>query len=398
MSAGLGTVVRAGVGRRRVQTVVIALTTLLAVAASVLATGLLVASRAPFEQAFTRQHGAHLAGQFDAAKATADQVAATAHATGVTATAGPFATVELRPRSVTGRGPSGTGPGVPPGVDLPSVTVVGRGDAGGDVDRPQLTEGHWASGPGEIVWAVGQIPFRVGDRIAFPGAPGSPTLTVVGLARSATKTAQAWASPATVTALTGPGAATGYQMLYRLAAADTDADINAARAAVAAAVPPEALAGAASYLQIKRASEQVSGTFVPFVVAFGVLGLVMSVLIIGIVVSGAVGAATRRIGVLKSLGYTPAQVARAYVAQALIPATAGAAAGVVLGNLAAVPVLAEEGEAFGTGTASLAPWVSVVVPLAALAAVAVTALVPALRAGRLRTVEAIVAAVALGPL
>ena len=56
MSA-LGRVVRAGVGRRRVTTFVMASTTLLAVAASVLAAGLLVASRAPFDRAFARQRG-----------------------------------------------------------------------------------------------------------------------------------------------------------------------------------------------------------------------------------------------------------------------------------------------------------------------------------------------------
>ncbi len=105
----------------------------------------------------------------------------------------------------------------------------------------------------------------------------------------------------------------------------------------------------------------------PFVVAFGVLGLVMSVLIIGIVVSGAVGSATRRIGILKALGFTPAQVARAYVGQALIPAAVGAALGVVFGNLAAIPVLGEEGDAFGTGVPGSPPGSSVVVPLGALA-------------------------------
>jgi putative ABC transport system permease protein len=49
------------------------------------------------------------------------------------------------------------------------------------------------------------------------------------------------------------------------------------------------------------------------VAAFGVLSLVLSVLIIAVVVSGAVGAATSRIGVLKSVGLTQAQVVRAYL-------------------------------------------------------------------------------------
>ncbi len=65
MSA-LGRVVRAGVGRRRVQTTVMVLTTMLAVTASVLSAGLLVASRAPFEHAFARQRGAQLTVWFGA--------------------------------------------------------------------------------------------------------------------------------------------------------------------------------------------------------------------------------------------------------------------------------------------------------------------------------------------
>ena len=61
----------------------------------------------------------------------------------------------------------------------------------------------------------------------------------------------------------------------------------------------------------------------------------------------------------------------------------------LLGNLAAIPALQEEGDAFGTGVNALAPWVSVVVPVGTLALVAIAALVPALRAARLRTVDAL---------
>lgn len=97
MSA-LGRVVRAGVGRRRVQSAVTALTTMTAVAASIMAGALVVASQAPFDHAFARQHGAHLTGWFDGGRATAAQIAATAHAAGVTAAAGPYAVVSTTPR------------------------------------------------------------------------------------------------------------------------------------------------------------------------------------------------------------------------------------------------------------------------------------------------------------
>ncbi|UWZ59889.1 ABC transporter permease [Dactylosporangium aurantiacum] len=357
-----------------------ALTTLLAVTASVLAAGLLVASRAPFDKGFAKQQGAHLTAAFDAALVTRDAVAATA--AGSAASAGPFRTVSLRPTTAS------SGREIPEGVTLPPAALVGRPDAAGPVDRLDLTAGRWATATGEIVWAAGRAPFAVGDRVTFADAPGRPTLTVVGLARSVSGTAEAWTTPQQLAAMVADKAG-GYQMLYRFTDAATEAQLTAHRTAIAGAVPADAMTGATSYLTVKHTAERTAATFVPFVVAFGVLGLCMSVLIIGVVVSGSVGAATRRIGILKAVGFTPAQVTRAYVGQALIPAGVGTVLGVVLGNLAAVPVLRDESEAFGTATMTIEPWVSVVVPVVALVAVAATAFVPALRAGRLHTVGAL---------
>lgn len=384
MSA-LGRVVRAGVGRRRVQTAVMIMTTLMAVTASVLAAGLLVASRAPFDHAFAQQHGAHLTARFDGAKVTADELAATAHASGVTAAAGPFRTASVRARTAS------SSDILPEGVDLPPVTIVGRSDAGGGADRVELVAGTWLTGPGQIVVANGTMPVEPGALLTFPDVPGSPTLTVVGVARSVTGTADAWVTPARAETLTEPGTTPAYEMLYRFAHAGTDAQVAAGRAAITGAVPKGAFTGSRSYLTVKQEKTANAMAFVPFLAAFGVLGLLLSVLVIGIVVSGAVGAATRRIGILKSLGFTPAQVVRAYVVQALIPAAVGCALGLVVGNLLAVPVLDEVGEAFDGPAASIPLWIDAAVPAAALALVACAALVPALRAGRLRTVTAITA-------
>ncbi|MFI1032200.1 FtsX-like permease family protein [Streptomyces sp. NPDC020951] len=393
MSA-LGRVVRAGVGRRRVQTTVMILTTLVAVTASVLAAGLLLASQAPFDHAFAKQHGAHLTAHFDGTKVTAAQLAATTTATGrasgVSAAAGPFRTVSVRPRTASGSDV------VPAGVDLPPMTVVGRADPTDGVDDVDLVEGEWATGPGQIVVAHGALPAPLGMRLTIPGAPGGDTLTVVGVARSVTGTADAWVTPAQAEALAPAGSAPTYEMLYRFRQAGTDAQVAAGRAAIAASVPKGALTGSQSYLSVKQEATANSMAFVPFLAAFGLLGLLLSVLVIGIVVSGAVGAATRRIGILKALGFTPAQVVRAYVGQALIPASVGCVLGVGLGNLLAVPVLSEVGEAFEGPAASIPVWLDVVVPAAALALVAVAALAPALRAGRLRTVAAITVGRTLG--
>lgn len=383
MSA-LGKVVRAGVGRRRVQTVVMVLTTMTAVTASVMAGGLVVASQGPFDHAFARQHGAHLAARFDGAKATAAQVAATARAQGVTAAAGPYAVVSAAPRL---RPPGGTLV-----LDMPPMSIAGRADPGGPVDRLALTSGRWAKAPGEIVLATdGHVtgPRGVGSTLTFPALRGAPALKVVGIADSVSQTAEAWVVPAQIAALTAPGRTPSYEMLYRFQQAGTAAQISRDRAALAAADPRRALTGAQSYLALRETANRETAIFVPFIVAFGILALVMSVLIIGIVVGGAVSAGTRRIGVLKSLGFTPAQVGRAYVAQALIPASAGTALGVVLGNLASAPLLAQADDAYGTTSLHVAWWLDAVVPAAVLALVVVSALTPALRAARLRTVEAI---------
>ena len=73
--------------------------------------------------------------------------------------------------------------------------------------------------------------------------------------------------------------------------------------------------------------------------AFGIIGLVLAVLITASVVSAAVVAGYRRIGVLKSIGFTPAQVAATYLAQLGVPALAGChrrdRAGQLLGGPAA---------------------------------------------------------------
>ncbi|MEU7874083.1 FtsX-like permease family protein [Dactylosporangium sp. NPDC049140] len=381
----LSQVVRAGVRRRRGPAVVMSLTTMLAVTASVLGAGLLVAARAPFDRAFQAGRGAHLVARFDAGRVGEERVRATAKVAGVVEAAGPYRLLSLRPRAGT------NGEGIPEGEDLPPMTIVGRADPGGPVDRLQVTAGRWASGAGEVVLAADNAPFGVGGRLRFPGLPGALTLTVVGMARSVGRSSDAWVSPDGLRALTAPGTRPDYQMLYRFAEAGTDRQVAADRSAIAAAVPAGAMTGVASYLKVKLQADRTSATFAPFVAAFGLLSLGLSVLVIAVVVSGSVGAATRRIGVLKAIGFTPGQIVRAYVGQALVPATAGTAAGVVLGNLLALPVLHDARTALGAGPALVAPWVDVVVPGLALALVAGTALVPARRAGRLRTVEAIVA-------
>ncbi|WP_328766737.1 ABC transporter permease [Streptomyces sp. NBC_00286] len=377
-TGALGRVVRSGVGRRRVQTVVIAVAVMMAVASAVVAGSLMVAADAPFDKAFARQNGPHITAEYDPAKATTAQLTATGRLDGVTATAGPYPVATLRPVDAGGG-------------HLRPITLAGRSTPHAYVDDLELSSGQWATNPGEIVITsqVAGPALGLGTELKTSDASDAPTLTVVGIAVSAGRSADAWATPAQVRALAAKDTPVTHQMLYRFDSADTGGHIAAARKQLAAAVPQGALLGTQSYLDTKRAADAGAAPTIPFLIAFGVLGIAMSVIIVGSVVSGAVGTGLRRIGILKAIGFTPREVVRAYVAQALIPAGVGIGLGVVLGNLLAVPLLDGTEQAYGTASLSVAWWVDVVVLVAALLVVGLAALVPALRAGRLRTVEAI---------
>ncbi|GAB2942105.1 ABC transporter permease [Micromonospora polyrhachis] len=375
MSA-VGLVLRAGVRKRRVQTIVIGLATLMAVTASVLGGALLVVSSAPFDTAFTQQNGAHLSATFDPALVTPDQLTSS-QADGVTATAGPYPTVTV---TVT--------PQIGGAGSLP-LNLVGRDTPNATVDQLTLAEGEWADAPGEVVLSASDWFEPLGMKLVLADLPGSPTLTVVGTTRSASQTADGWVSSAQVSALTGSGGPDGYQMLYRLATPDTTTTIDAARTAVSAGLPAKAMVGSQSWLDVKRVAEQETAIYVPFLMAFGILGLVMSVLIVGNVVAAAVGSGTHRIGVLKAVGFTPAQVMRTYLGQVLVPAAVGTAVGMLAGHLLAIPILAETSDAYGSATLTVPLWIDVVVAAGVLGLVAVTAWAASWRAGRLRTIDAL---------
>jgi len=231
------------------------------------------------------------------------------------------------------------------------LTLAGRSSPGGPVDDLTLTAGHWAQGPGQIVLSSQSgLQLGVGSQVTVTGVPGSPKLTVVGIATSVTGTAQGWVTPAEIAALHAAGTPELSQMLYRFSSAGTTAAVNADIAAVTAALPHGSVLGTQSWLTAKAQATSSSAPWVPFIVVFGLIGLAMSALIVINVVSGAVMAGIRRIGVLKSIGFSPPQVVAAYVLQVTVPAVIGCAAGVAAGNLLAVPMLGQTAQVYGVGS------------------------------------------------
>jgi len=376
---------RGGLSGRRVQTTVIGLVVLICTAASTLALGLLVDSNAPFDHAFAAHHGSEVTAT---AKASPAQLAATARLPGVTAAAGPFPQTTVTATMLVPPPPGQSGPSLPMQQQM---TVAGRASPGGPVDDLTLNSGHWATGPGQVVLLSDGLGagVAIGTQMTVTGVPGSPHLTVVGTATSITHTAQAWVAPAEIAVLRAPGTPDLAQMLYRFASAGTTAQVNADSAALRAALPHGSLIGTQSWLTVKAQATGSIAPWVPFIVAFGLIGLVMSVLIVANVVSGAVVAGTRRIGVLKSIGFSPGQVVASYVIQMAVPAFLGCVAGVVAGNLLAVPLLSQTAQVYGVGTLAVPVWVDVAVPLAMLGLAGVVALLLALRAGRMSAVQAI---------
>jgi len=367
---------RAAVSRRHLQTFVIGLVVFASTVTLIVALGLLAAVSAPFDKAFDQQRGPHAVVTFDAAAATGDQLAQTARRPGVAAAAGPFgeAVVDV-PEDFLWR-PAGP------------LTVVGRADPGGPVDHLKLVSGHWATGPGEIVvnWPIGGAggPDLLGTTIT---ATGVPPLTVVGFATSMSGTADAWVTPAQVAALHP----TATVMLYRFTEAGSDAQVAAGLAKATAGLPAGSTEAVQSYLTLKRAFSAQADAFLSFIAVFSLLGLLVSVLIVGNVVSGAVVSGHRHIGVLKALGYTPNQVVAVYLVMMSVPAVVGAVLGVGAGT-ALLPVIlkiAFSGIHTGTAVVGVSAWVPVAGLLGMLALVVVTALLPALRAHRLSAAEAI---------
>jgi len=368
-----------GMLRHKVQAIVIAAVLLTATASATLGFTLLAASNAPFQHAFAAQRGADVALTVNAAQAGTARLDATRSVRGAVASAGPFPEVTVQAEQ--GGQPWG------------QLTLVGRPSPSGPVDDLVLNAGHWITGPGQIVLSgtPADQGLQTGARFTVTGVPGNPVLEVVGFANSITDTADGWVAPAEIAMLGTPKSPVSEQMLYRFSQASTDTQVRDDITSVSAALPRGAVVGSDSWLSQEAQATGPGAVMEPFVVAFALIGLVLAVLIVGNVISGAVIAGYHRIGVLKSVGLTPAQVVATYLRRVGWPTLIGCAAGVAAGNALAIPVLKQSSAAYGVGSQHVPWWASVAAPLGLLALTMLAALGPALRAGRLSATQAIAA-------
>ncbi|GHH05353.1 ABC transporter permease [Streptomyces rubradiris] len=368
---------RAAVRRRRVQTLVIWLVTLVSTGSTVVALGLVDAASAPFDRAFEKLHGPHVVAAFDSGKVSDARLTRAARRPEVESVAGPFAraTVSM-PR---GAGDFGLGG---------EITVVGRPGPGGPVDRMDVWAGRWPTRPGEVI--LNRQPDWTADDLGKTlQVPSGPRLTVVGFAFDLSHTADAWVAPEQIEALHPAGR----QMLFRFRDAVTEQELRAGLAEVTRELPPGSLAGSQTYLALKHRIGGNARAYAPYLMAFGVLGVLVAVLIVANVVGGAVVSGFRHIGILKALGFTPGQVLGVYLTMISVPAVLGCGLGTVAGNLLAEPFLdfVFSGPASGVlhDTLGIPLWVNLMALLGMPLVCVLAALGPSVRARRLPAARAI---------
>lgn len=400
----------ADVRRRRLQAAVLAGVLFMASGTATLAISILDGSQAPFDRAFASANGAHLVVDYAASVSDRD-LALTSTGERVTASAGPW--------------PIGTAAFLAKLGIIDSQPVSGRPAADAAIDAVTVTAGRWWQDPGEIV--LGQVTAAflgkdVGDTIAiYPPARRGPTvgggslpagsgkkefvrpgggpetqveptatLTVVGIAASvSTPDVAAWLSPADIAALT-PGTPPARQMLYRVDPAATATDLSAALTSLTDGLPADAVLATITYLETRDGVEDTARLYVPILLAFSVFALLAAGFTIANIVGGVVLAGYREIGVMKAIGFTPTEVTVILAARILLPVAGGAIAGVTAGSLASQPTVERLTRSFGLPAAAApSPVPAIVVLGVALAITFLSAIGPAIRAGRLSPVGAL---------
>jgi len=281
------------------------------------------------------------------------------------------------------------------------VVAEGRDQAPALVDQPKVTQGGWIR-PGAVVIERGfadALGVRVGDDVliggrsfqvagiavtaAVPPYPSSlchvacPFPTAVG-SFGVPNMGLVWLTRSAVAALAKSGAPLAYLVNLKLA--------NPAQAPAFAAQHP----GTFTWQSIQSAINALIGIEQ---VALGVGGWLLGLLALaglGVLTGRRMTEQSKRVGLLKAVGATPATVAVVLLVEQLTLAVGAAVAGLLAGWLVA-PLLT------GTGTGLVgapgAPSISVpaviIVAAIALAVAALSSLVPAIGAARTSTVSAL---------
>lgn len=288
------------------------------------------------------------------------------------------------------------------------VQVVGRDAAPASVDQPELIQGSWVSAGGVVVEAAfaNALDVHVGDPVTLNGR----SFEVVGVAVTAAmppypksscyfpcmngalpddqaglppgllhNPGLVWLAQADVRSLTPDSLA--YVMNLKLAHPDeAQAFVDTNRGA-----PP--MQTWENILQ--DATELARDSQILLLIGAWLLGL-LAVASLSVQVGGRMADQTRRVGLLKAVGGTPSLVAAVLLAEYVLVAIVAAAAGLTVGSLTA-PLLTESSAGLigSAGTPSMTISTAGLVTAVALGVAVVATVVPAVRAARSSTVNAL---------
>jgi putative ABC transport system permease protein len=296
------------------------------------------------------------------------------------------------------------------------VQAVGRDAAPAPVDQPELIQGSWVSDGGVVIEAAfaTALDVRVGDPVtldgrsfevvgvavtaAMPPYPGASCIVAVGCASGATpeklselppgllqNPGLVWLTEADVRSLTTDSDSLSYVMNLKLADPDNaQAFVDANHGEHGGATPMQPWENI-----LEEATELARDSQILLLVGAWLLGL-LAVASVSVLVGGRMADQTRRVGLLKAVGGTPSLVAALLLAEYVLVAIAAAAAGLAVGSLTAPLLTGSSAGLIGSaGTPSMTMSTAGSVTAVALGVAAVATVVPAVRAARSSTVNAL---------
>ena len=195
----------------------------------------------------------------------------------------------------------------------------------------------------------------------------------------------------------GPGGLAAYGLLDRPELAsialglrvDGSTSTASVQDAAEAALPPGAIVMAHDHETIQELTEYLTQIQSVFLLSFGLVATLAAGALIANAIGEAVRSQTRRIGLLKAVGFTRGQVARTYLVEQLGLAALAALIGLALGTLLARASLRDVAMQYGETGLRVPGWIFVAVPAVVLAVTAAFTILPVRRAARTDTITAI---------
>jgi ABC-type lipoprotein release transport system permease subunit len=367
--------------RRRAESVLLLLSVLAATTTLTLGLVLRDAAADPYRSTRAATNGPDVI-----ASGPADRLAGLSTAAGVTDRSGPFPIAKATLRA---------------GGRTSDVQAVGRDADDAPVDRPELISGGWTRSGSVVVEAAfaGALGVHVNDVVVVNGR----SFSVAGVAVTAAAPPYPQANCYFPCAIgDGPDIPPGVLRnpgLVWLTQADvrglTDSPVYVVNLKLADPDRTQSFI-AAHNLQMRSwqeiladATDVAKDSQILLLIGAWLLGL-LAVASLSVLVGGRMADQTRRVGLLKAAGGTPGMVAAVLLAEYVLVALAAAAGGLAIGSLTA-PLLtgASSGLVGSAAPPPLTLSTAVVVTLVALGVAVLASFVPALRAARSSTVNAL---------